>query len=51
VKARLRSDDTLEIVDLPISMPAGAASIHADARGELYLTTIGGGIYEIGVSP
>ncbi|MDX2088490.1 MAG: PQQ-dependent sugar dehydrogenase [Kofleriaceae bacterium] len=51
VKARLRSDNTLEIVDLPVTMPNGTASIHADARGELYLTTIDGGVYEIGVEP
>lgn len=51
VKARLQADNTLEVVDLPTTLPGNVASIHADARGELYLTTTGGGVYELTVTP
>ena len=50
-KARLKPDGTLEIVDLPGSFPTGAASIHADARGELYETDVGGNVYHIEAGP
>ncbi len=31
--------------------PTQPASIHADARGELFLTTVGGGVYQIEAGP
>ncbi|MCX5744929.1 MAG: PQQ-dependent sugar dehydrogenase [Proteobacteria bacterium] len=54
VKARLRPDDTLEVVDLPVppgGWPVSPASIHADARGELFLTTTSGGVYMVQAGP
>ena len=51
VKARLKSDDTLEIVDVPGSFPGQMASIHEDARGELYITTTAGGVYHLEAGP
>jgi len=51
VRARLKPDDSLEIVNLPTTIPAYPTSLHADARGELYLTTEGGGVYHLEVTP
>ncbi len=51
VKARLASDGTLEIVDLPGSFPGSPASVHADARGELYETTTSGDVYHLEAGP
>ena len=51
VKARLLDDDSLEIVDVPGSFPGGAASLHEDARGELFLTTTGGDVYHLEAGP
>ena len=51
VKARLRTDNSLEVVELPTPLPGNTASIHADARGELYLTTTSGNVYEIAAGP
>jgi glucose/arabinose dehydrogenase len=45
--ARLRDDDTLEIVDLPGTYPPYGASIHADAAGELYESDTSGNIYQL----
>jgi len=50
-KARLRADDSLEVVDLEGSFPANPASIHEDARGELYVTTTAGIIAHIEAVP
>jgi glucose/arabinose dehydrogenase len=50
-KARLRDDNSLEIVELPTPLPDNTSSIHADARGELYLTTTDGDVYEIAAVP
>jgi glucose/arabinose dehydrogenase len=50
-KARLREDGTLEVQDLPGSFPDHAASLHEDARGELYLTNTDGGVYHIEAGP
>lgn len=50
-KARLRPDDTLEIVELSGSFPSRAASIHGDSRGELYLTDTDGNVYHIEGGP
>ncbi|MBA3392345.1 MAG: PQQ-dependent sugar dehydrogenase [Deltaproteobacteria bacterium] len=51
VKARLKADNTLEIVDLPGSFPREPASLHEDARGELYMTTTSGDVYHLEASP
>jgi glucose/arabinose dehydrogenase len=48
-KARLKPDDTLEIVDLPGSFPVDPASIHEDAAGELYETDASGNVYHLEV--
>ncbi|HSK05213.1 MAG TPA: PQQ-dependent sugar dehydrogenase [Kofleriaceae bacterium] len=50
-RARLRPDDTLEVVDLPGPLPGNPASIHEDARGELYVTTTAGTIFHIEAGP
>lgn len=51
VKARLLPDDTLEVVDLAGDFPRNPASIHEDARGELYLTNTEGNIYHLEAGP
>jgi glucose/arabinose dehydrogenase len=51
VKARLNADDTLEIVNLTGSFPANPASLHEDARGELYMTTTAGDVYHLEAGP
>ena len=50
-KARLLPNGSLEVVDTGVDLPNGVASIHADARGELFLTTISNGIYHIEAGP
>ncbi|MGE0550424.1 MAG: sorbosone dehydrogenase family protein [Kofleriaceae bacterium] len=50
-RARLMSDGTLETVAIPGTFPGGAASLHADARGELFLTTTNGRIYHLQAGP
>ena len=50
-KARLQSDGTLEIVDLQGSFPRNVASIHEDARGELYLTSTDGRVHHLEAGP
>lgn len=50
-KARLREDGQLDVVDLDGAFPANPASIHEDARGELFVTTGSGGIYHIEAGP
>ncbi len=50
-RARVLVDGRLEIVDLVGSWPAGPASIHADARGELLMTTISGDVHRLEVTP
>ena len=48
VKARLMPNGQLEKIDLDaVQVPAQPASLHADARGELYLTTTNGGVYRL----
>jgi glucose/arabinose dehydrogenase len=51
VKARLKPDGKLEIVDLQGSFPRSPASIHADARGELYETDTSGNVFHIEAGP
>jgi glucose/arabinose dehydrogenase len=36
---------------LPGTWPTGPSSIHADARGELYMTTVSGDVYQIEAGP
>lgn len=48
-KARLHADNTFESVDVGVKTPDGPASLHSDSRGELYLTTTGGGVYRFEV--
>jgi glucose/arabinose dehydrogenase len=50
-RARLKEDDTLEVVDLQGSFPGNPASIHEDARGELFVTTTAGTIFHIEAGP
>lgn len=47
VKARRRADGSLEIVNLTGDFPRRPASIHADARGELFLTDVSGFVHRI----
>ena len=49
--AKLQPDGSLTVADLPGTFPAEPSSIHGDAEGELYLTTVGGEIYRLEVSP
>jgi glucose/arabinose dehydrogenase len=51
VKARLRSDHTLEIVDLTGTFPTRPVSLHEDARGELYMTDLLGVVYRLEAKP
>ncbi|MGN6103669.1 MAG: PQQ-dependent sugar dehydrogenase [Kofleriaceae bacterium] len=51
VKARLLADGQLEILDQQGSFPQNPTSIHADARGEQYMTTISGRVYRLEASP
>ena len=50
-KLRSKADGSLEVVDTNLQLPNGVASIHADARGELFLTTISNNIYHIEAGP
>jgi hypothetical protein len=50
-RARLRADDSLEVVDLDGAFPANPASLHEDARGELYVTTTAGTIFHLEAGP
>jgi glucose/arabinose dehydrogenase len=54
-RAHLEADGTVTITQLPApsggSWPGSPASIHADARGELYETTTGGYVYHLEAGP
>ena len=50
-RALLQANGTLDKIDLPGTFPASPASIHADARGELYLTDTTGRVYHIEAGP
>lgn len=53
-RAKLEADGTVSVVDLPApanGWPTGPAGIHADARGELYMTTTNGRVYHIEAGP
>jgi glucose/arabinose dehydrogenase len=47
IRARLRADGVLDVVDEPAGHPRYPTSIHAAGRGELYMTTLKGSIYRI----
>ncbi len=51
VSAKLEANGTVTTTDLPGTWPTGPAGIHADARGELYMTTTNGRIYHIEAGP
>lgn len=51
VKARLLDDDSLEMTDIPDLLARGSTSIHADSRGELFLTNISGHVYHLEAGP
>ena len=51
LRARLKPDDSLEIVDTGLVLPAPPSSLHGDSRGELYLTTTTGGVYHLEAQP
>ncbi|MEJ7599882.1 MAG: PQQ-dependent sugar dehydrogenase [Kofleriaceae bacterium] len=51
IKATLRGDGTLDIVDLPATVGGPPASLHEDARGELYVTDTSGNVYHLEVGP
>ena len=48
--AKSNGDGTLTVVDLAGSFPTKGASIHADARGELYETDTNGNVFQLQVS-
>jgi hypothetical protein len=50
-QAVLQANMTLQITDLPGTFPGGPASLHADARGELYEGTVAGGIWHVEAGP
>jgi hypothetical protein len=45
------SSGTVTTQDLPGSWPQGPASLHADASGELFMTTTTGDIYHLEAAP
>ena len=51
VKATLAANGSLDIVDLPVTIPGPPASLHEDARGELYVTDTSGNIYHLEAGP
>jgi hypothetical protein len=50
-KATLRTDGGLDIVDLPGPFPGKGASLHEDARGELYETDTDGNVFHLEAGP
>jgi glucose/arabinose dehydrogenase len=50
-KARLNADDTVTIQEVPGTFPGSASSLHADARGEMFLTTTDGRVYHLEAGP
>lgn len=49
--ARPKPDRTLEIVDLVGTFPLHPTSIHADGRGEIYVTDTSGFVYHVEAAP
>nr|HEX4316595.1 PQQ-dependent sugar dehydrogenase [Kofleriaceae bacterium] len=50
-EATVGSDGGVTATDLPGTWPSSPASLHADARGELYLTTTTGAVYHLEAGP
>jgi glucose/arabinose dehydrogenase len=51
IRSRLMANGTLEITDLGVLVPGQPSSLHADARGEQYLTNTAGGVYRLEAGP
>ncbi len=51
IKARLRPDGSLEVVDLPSKAPGNPSSLHGDSRGELYMTNTVGFVFRLEAGP
>jgi glucose/arabinose dehydrogenase len=54
LQANFNADNSVTVTSLPApsgGWPGGASSIHADARGELYETTIQGYVYQLVAGP
>ena len=53
VRGKLEANGSLTTTDLPLptGWPGGRTSIHADARGELFLTTTNGRVFQIEAGP
>jgi glucose/arabinose dehydrogenase len=54
VRAKLEANGTVTAMDLPAptgGWPTAPTSLHADARGELFLTTTAGRVYQIEAGP
>jgi glucose/arabinose dehydrogenase len=53
MRGKLETDGSLSVATLPTpsDWPTGPASIHADARGELFVTTTGGQVLQIEAGP
>ena len=49
--ANVDSMGNVTTADLPGTWPGGPASLHADASGELYLTTTSGDVYHLEAGP
>ena len=49
-KARLTATG-FETMPVTITLPPGITSIHADARGELFITTTNGRVFQIEAGP
>jgi glucose/arabinose dehydrogenase len=49
--AKLEADGTLTVADLDGTYPAKGASIHEDARGEIYETDTSGNVFQLVVVP
>ncbi|MDX2088491.1 MAG: PQQ-dependent sugar dehydrogenase [Kofleriaceae bacterium] len=53
-RARLQTNGSLEIVNYPANapqLPGSITSMHHDARGEIWVTTLGGSMYHLEAAP
>jgi glucose/arabinose dehydrogenase len=51
VRADLQPDGKVKVTDYPGPWPLAPTSLHADSRGELYLTSLDGTFYHLEASP
>jgi hypothetical protein len=51
VSAKLNGDGSVTTTQVIATLPGGPASIHGDARGELYISMTNGTIYQIEAGP